>query len=226
MKKSIFITLVLMLSCMLVISVAAEADFDVKSEWVNVVHVSYDELKDTADVTLIACGTDDEKINTPTLASGTKDVIFWGWASANGSDIKGFSYSINEGATKTDAAFKFATEDAVKQAGPGDYDSRFKVKVPVTEGTQFIKIFVDFEDDSSEPIWAAEVTVGTATTEYVDGSAGGGSAATTEPSATTKPSDGNGSTTTPPKTGDADLIFAVAGCGIVLTALLRKKANV
>lgn len=203
MKKVMFVTLIALMSCMLVLSVSA-TDFEL--EWTNVVHVSYDEIRKADDTTHLTCGTDTTIINTPTLPSGETGCIFWGWASANDSDIVGYSYSIDDGEKVTDPSYRFTTEDAVKAAGPGEYDWRFKVAVPLKEGTQLVKIYADFEDSDSEVIWMAEVTVG-------DGSTGGSTGGDT----TEDPQ--------PPKTGDVNVIVAVAAAGIVMTVLFKKKVS-
>ena len=52
----------------------------------------------------------------------------------------------------------------------------------------------------------------------------GGSTEPTDPSDPTTPSDP--SDETPPETGDAHVIFAVAAAGIALTVLIRKKVTV
>ncbi|MBS5843974.1 MAG: hypothetical protein KIC77_10920 [Clostridiales bacterium] len=204
MKKVMFVTLIALMSCMLVLSVSA-TDFEL--EWSNIVHVSYDEIRKADDTANLVCGTDTALINTPTLPSGETGCIFWGWASADNSDIASYSYSIDDGEKVTDPSYRFTTEDAVKAAGPGEYDWRFKVPVPLKEGTQLVKIYADFEDGDSEVIWMAEITVG-------DGSTGG--------------STGTGDTTEdpqPPKTGDGNVIVAVAAAGIIMTVLFKKKVS-
>ena len=236
MKKSIFFALIAVLSCMFILTASAST-YDLtwtQNQWDKIKHVSNDELKTADDQEDIICGGKNENICWPALPSGRTGVIFWGWVTVAESDIKGISYSINGGEKKTDAAFSPEPEADViytwAESHGGEYTSRIKVLVPLKEGTQLVRLFVDFEDGSSEIAWISEVTVGEKT-EYTD------KYVTTEPTAkpdTTKKPDATAkpdatkkpdNTTNPPKTGDADLIFAVAGCGIVLTALLRKKAN-
>lgn len=115
MKKVMFVTLIALMSCMLVLSVSA-TDFEL--EWSNIVHVSYDEIRKADDTANLVCGTDTALINTPTLPSGETGCIFWGWASADNSDIASYSYSIDDGEKVTDPSYRFTTEDAVKAAGP------------------------------------------------------------------------------------------------------------
>lgn len=218
MKKAIFITLIALMSCMLMVTSFA---VDFETEFEHVKHVSYDEIKPG-----IVCGNDPEKINTPTIAAGTKEATFWGWIGSVDSDISGFSYSINGGDKKTDATFKYATEQAVVDAATGNgatYASRFQVLVPVSDGTQLVRVYADFEDGTSELFWICELTVGEPS-EYVDGA--GTEPTPSEPSDPGEPSD---PTPTPsqkpegPKTGDSNVIFAVAAAGIVMTILFKKK---
>lgn len=201
MKKFMLIMLVALMGCMLTMTAFA---VDFEREWTNTVHVSCDEIRDSEDKTIHVCAQDDTIINTPVLPAGTTGCIFWGWASANGSDIEGYSYSIDDGEKVTQPSFRFDTEDAVKAAGPGEYDWRFKVPVPLKDGKQVVRVYADFEDGTSEVVWIAEVTVGDGSTDET-------------PSV---PGDEE-----PPKTGDVDLVLVVAAAGIALTVLLRKKAS-
>lgn len=234
MKKSVFFTLIAVLCCMFILTVSAST-YDLKwteDQWDKITHVSNDELKTADDKQDIICGGKNENICWPTLPSGRTGVIFWGWATAVESDITGFSYSINGGEKKTEASFKPETEDIVIEMGSkdpwnGTSTSRFKVLVPLTEGTQLVRIFADFADGSSEIAWISEITVGEKT-EYTDkyDKTDPTPDATKKPDATAKPdTTKKPDNTNPPKTGDADLIFAVAACGIVLTAFLKKKVH-
>ena len=232
MKKSVFFTLIAVLSCMLILTVAA-GEYDLtwtENQWEKILHVSNDEIKTADDKENILCGGDNTKICEPTIDSGSKGAIFWGWVTVVDSDIKGFSYSINGGEQVSEPSFKPATEEPVTNAGKnewkGEFTSRFKVLVPLTEGTQLVRIFVNFEDGSSEIAWISEVTVGEKT-DYTDKYADGATDPTKKPDTTKKPDATKkpDNTTNPPKTGDADLIFAVAACGIVLTAFLKKKIH-
>ena len=220
MKKALLITLIALMSCMLM-TTALAADFTIPEEYVK--HVSYDEIQPG-----IVVGGDDALKNTPTFASGTTEIKFWGWAVVAESDIAGFSYSVNGGEKKTDASFKAETEQGVVDAAAGvvggEYVSRFRVTFPVSEGSQLVRVFVYLENGDSEVFWIAEVTVGEPS-EYVDGGSG------TEPTDPEDPADPEDPTEpedpadpeTPPQTGDANAIFAVAAAGIVLTALIKKK---
>lgn len=165
----------LILATVLLASVSVFAAVpDVTAGWANTVHVSNDEIKPG-----IVCGGVADKINYYSAPTGTAEVGFWGWASADNSDFAGFSYSINGGEKVTDASFKVAAEQAVIEAGPGAYDSRFDVAVAVAEGTQLVRIFADYADGTSEAVWACEVTIGEAT-DYED-AAGGADAPATNP---------------------------------------------
>ncbi len=219
MKKALFILLVAFMSMALLVPAFA-VDFDVPMEYVK--HISYDEVRPG-----IVCGQDTVKINEPEFASGTASVQFWGWIVVDDAEIAGFSYSVNGGAKKTDASFKVAAEDAVIAAGSGfgSSVSRFLVTVPVSEGTQLVRVFADLDNGESEVYWIAEVTVGEAS-DYEDGN--GGTTTDPEPSDPTNPDDNKPSDPTdnpenPPKTGDASVVFAVAAAGIAMTALLKKK---
>ena len=203
MKKVIALVIV---AVMLVASVSAAADFTTNAAPFtgNIVHVSYDEVRNADDSTNIVCGGASANINTPTFATGATGGIFWGWVSTS-VEIAGFSYSINGGEKVTDAAFKWDTEQAVIDAGPGEFDSRYKVPVPATEGTQLVRLYVDYVDGTSDIFWTAEFTVGEAS-EYVDGAAG------EEPDA--------------PDTADAAIVVAAAVAAIALAGVVVcKKAN-
>ena len=100
MKKALLITLIALMSCMLM-TTALAADFTTPGEYVK--HVSFDEIRPG-----IVVAGDDALKNTPTFASGTTELTFWGWAVVGGSNISGFSYSVNGGEKKTDASFVVA----------------------------------------------------------------------------------------------------------------------
>ena len=203
MKKVIALAIV---AVMLVCSVSAAAGFTGNvAPWSgNVVHVSYDEVMANNGIAGIMIAQTQSNIDTPVLATGVTEATFWGWASAS-AEIAGFSYSVNGGEKVTNEAFKWETEQAVIDAGPGEFDSRYKVIVPVTEGTQLVRVYVDFADGTSVCFWTAELTVGEAS-EYVDGAAG------EEPEA--------------PDTADAAIVVVAAVAAIALAGVVVcKKAN-
>ncbi len=223
MKKALLITLIALMSCMLM-TTALAADFTTPGEYVK--HVSFDEIQPG-----IVVAGDDALKNTPTFASGTTELTFWGWAVVGGSNISGFSYSVNGGEKKTDASFVVAAgadvEAAAAGVAGGEDVSRFEVKVPVSEGTQLVRVFVDLENGDSEVFWIAEATVGEPS-EYED-AAGTPDPEPTDPEDPADPEDPTepedpADPETPPQTGDANAIFAVAAAGIVLTVLIKKKA--
>lgn len=72
MKKALLITLIALMSCMLM-TTALAADFTTPGEYVK--HVSFDEIRPG-----IVVAGDDALKNTPTFASGTTELTFWGWA--------------------------------------------------------------------------------------------------------------------------------------------------
>lgn len=133
----------------------------------NVLYVSYDEIKPG-----ILCGGKDENIKTPVLEAGTKEATFWGWV-ALAKNIKSFSYSINGGEKVDQPAAVIAAEqpvlDAVANVEGAVTGSRFQVVVPVTDGTQTIEIFAEFEDGTSESFWKADLTVGEPTGDVETG---------------------------------------------------------
>ena len=187
----------LILATMLLASVAVFADVpDVTAGWTNTIHISYDEIKPG-----VVCGGNMALINYYSAPSGTTEVGFWGWVTANNADFVGFSYSINGGEKVTDASFKVEPEQAVKDAGEGAYDSRFDVKVAVTEGTQLVRVYADYADGKSEAVWACEVTVGSAS-DYTDNEADA-------------PSN--------PETGDAMIVAIVAVATVALAGVAVSK---
>ncbi|MBO4423786.1 MAG: hypothetical protein J5879_10115, partial [Clostridia bacterium] len=130
---------------------------DVQAAWKYVTHVSYDEIREG-----ILCGATAANIDTPTVASGTTSVKYWGWIGAK-KTISGFSYSVSGGETVTDPSFLVAAEAAVAEAAAGTgatSSSRFGVVVPVSEGSQRVRVFVDYSDNTSELIWQSILTVG------------------------------------------------------------------
>lgn len=133
----------------------------------NVLYVSYDEIKPG-----ILCGGKDENIKTPVLEAGTKEATFWGWV-ALAKNVKSFSYSINGGEKVDQPAAVVAAEqpvlDAVAKIEGAVTGSRFQVVVPVTDGTQTIEIFAEFEDGTSESFWKADLTVGEPTGDVETG---------------------------------------------------------
>ena len=205
MKKIISI----ILATMLLASVAVFAAVpDVKAGWTNTVHVSEDVIKTSAGN--VTCGGNTETTNYLTAATGTTTVGFWGWASANNSDFTGFSYSINGGEKVTDAAFKVPAEQLVKDTGVGAYESRFDVTAAVTEGTQLVRVYVNYADGTAEAIWACEVTIGEAT-DYTDNEAD----APSTPSTPSTPSN--------PETGDAMIVAIVAVATVALAGVAVSK---
>ena len=204
MKKIIAI----ILATMLLSSVAVFAAVpDVKAGWTNTVHVSNDIIKSTAGN--VTCDNDDAKINYLTVPAGTADATFWGWVSGDNAAIEGFYYSVNGGEKATDAAFTVPAEDAVINAGKGAYDSRYDVKVPLTEGTQLVRVYVKYADGKMDAIWACEVTVGAAS-DYTDNEA-----APSTPSTPSTPSN--------PETGDAMIIAIVAVATVALAGVAVSK---
>lgn len=201
MKKIISI----ILATMLLASVAVFAAVpDVKAGWTNTVHVSNDIIKSTAGN--VMCENNDAKINYLTVPAGTADATFWGWVSGDNAAIEGFYYSVNGGEKATDAAFTVAAEDAVINAGAGAYDSRYDVKVPLTDGTQLVRVYVKYADGKMDAIWACEVTVGTAS-DYTDNEAA--------PETPSAPSN--------PETSDAMIVAIVAVVAVALAGVAVSK---
>ena len=246
MKKVVLMALVALMSLALIVPVLADVGDVTPINAPNgnpgekVLHVSYDEVKPG-----IVCGGDAEKIVYPTVAAGTTEAVLWGWAACT-ETISGFSYAVNGGAvTKVDI---FPTEDAVKDAGAGVNGvvdtARFELKVPVTEGTQVIRGYVEFEDGSHELFWACELTVGTETTPddagdtYSEGTApepgddnNEPGDDNNEPGDTTEPGDDNntpGDDNKPGNTNTADsfsVIFMIAAAAMVVTVVMKKRVN-
>lgn len=76
MKKALLITLIALMSCMLM-TTALAADFTTPGEYVK--HVSFDEIRPG-----IVVAGDDALKNTPTFASGTTELTFWGLGRCRG----------------------------------------------------------------------------------------------------------------------------------------------
>ena len=165
----------------------------------NVLHVSYDEIRPG-----IICAGKDENIKTPVVEAGTKEATFWGWI-ALAQNVKSFSYSINGGEKVDQSAAVVEAEqpvlDAVANVEGAVTGSRFRVVVPVTEGTQTIEIFAELEDGTSESFWKAELTVGEASTD--------------------EPSDDDSGNA---DTGDFMFIIVIAAAAVVVTVIAKKRA--
>lgn len=204
MKKIVSIVVVVAVCLALSITAFAGVDFTIPKE--KVLHISHDEVRPG-----IMCGQDTAKINTPVLESGTTEAVFWGWV-ALAEDVESLSYSINNGEiiSLNDAVIEAEKPvlDAAAGVAGATTASRFLVKVPVTEGTQLVKVFADFES-GSEVFWIAEITVGEAT-EY-DPNAG----------RVNKEDEANKDNVV---TGDACVAFAVVAMGLVLTVVNKKKS--
>ncbi len=157
---SVFLALIFLFS----VVVSAGDIPDVTEKWKNTIHVSCDSIKSTDGS--IVCAGDLAKTNYYSAPSGITEVTFWGWITSD-VDFVGFSYSINGGEKFTDPYFTVEPEQAVKDAGVGEYDSRFDVRAVVSEGTQLVRVYADYADGESEAIWACEVTVGEST-DYED----------------------------------------------------------
>lgn len=222
MKKLVSLALVVMMVSALAISTFAagtEVNFD-KEKWGdNVAHVSYDEIKNYDDSSNVVISQDAAKSRAVTFEAGKEGAIFWGWVGAK-KNITGFSYSINGADKVTDATFKYATEQAVVDAakGQGGVDgSRFKVKVPLSAGTQLVRVFVDYEDGTSDMFWACEATVGQAT-DYTDAEAnvpGDGQGSTDDKNPEQEPSN--------PATADVAVVVIATVATVALAGVVVSK---
>ena len=139
----------------------------VEGSWKNTVDVGRDEIRTENGSEDILCHSDPQKAEACNMSAGINELSFFGWISANNSEITGFSYTLNGGEKKSDASFKVAPEPALETLGTGKYESRFLVKVPVASGTQIVRIYANFADGTYENIWKCQVNVGTAT-EFED----------------------------------------------------------
>lgn len=218
MKKIALITLVALMSLALMVPVFAEVDFTPIQQGngagEHVLHVSYDEVRPDY---LPGGGADVEKVLYPTLAAGTTEALFFGWAVTD-IEIEGFSFTI-DGSEPTKVEKYETGQDVVNAASPipGFVDvSRFGVKVPVTDGTHVVEIYVELADGTNEVIWIAELTVG-------------------EPTETTTPGEGNetpdeGNETPDNKPGNAatadsfSVIFMIAAASMIVTVAMKKRA--
>ena len=170
MKKIISVMLILAaaLTFALIPATAAGPNYqvDVRAKFNHIVKVSYDEvlysLKPNGSDPRqhVICGGKVENIDTPHLPENTMSAIFWGWISADGSEIESFSY-VQEGLyTLSLPKFMVEAEPAVAAAGPGEFDYRFKVIVPVDPaGIRTVQLFANFADGTREEFWRARVYI-------------------------------------------------------------------
>lgn len=134
-----------------------------KSEWKNVTHVSYDEIRNYDDSTNVVVGGNKAKMDAISLPYGSQGIIFWGWMGAT-KEITGFSYSINTAEPVTDASFKVTAEAGVVSAAQGTgatSASRYKVKVPLIGGESTVRVYVNYADGTSEAFWVCNASVST-----------------------------------------------------------------
>lgn len=132
----------------------------------HIVQISYDEVRyglkpnGSDERPYVYCGGDAAKTDTPHLPENTQSAIFWGWVSADGSDIQSFSY-VQEGKyTLSLPKFKEDPGSAVLAAAKGEFTYRFHVIVPVDPaGIRTVQVFANFADGTSEEIWRARVYI-------------------------------------------------------------------
>lgn len=257
MKKFVFMALAALLSLALIVPSFAAADFDdPRFDRPNetILHQSYDEVR-----TGIVCAEKDENIKTPHIASGEKTATFWGWIAAT-KDIVGFTYSVNGGEVADAGAGAVVDaeqpvwDSATNPERPYDVAtvadvSRFLVVVPVSEGTQFVRLYAEFADGTHELFWPAELTVGDETSyndlgDTYSVAADPGDDNTdpgddnTDPGDTTEPGDDNNTpgddnntpgddNNKPGNTNTADgfsVIFMIAAAAMAVTVAMKKKA--
>ena len=102
------------------------------------------------------------------MLSGVNVAVFDGWVGST-EVVSRFSYSINNGPKQAKTEFLVEAEQAVIDAAATTgavYAYRFNVSVPVSEGSQLVKIFVEFENGDYEIIWISELTIGEATAYF------------------------------------------------------------
>ncbi len=138
----------------------------VSSKFDHIVKVSYDEVRygfkpnGSDEKQYVFCGKDPAKIDTPHLPENTQSAIFWGWITANGSDIESFSY-VQEGKyTLSLPKFMVDPEPEVLAAAQGEFTYRFHVIVPVDPaGIRTVQLFANFADGTKEEFWRARVYI-------------------------------------------------------------------
>lgn len=167
---ALLLTAVIVLIPLAATPVSAEGTYQayVRSRFNHIVKVSYDEVRygtkpnGSDEAQYIICGENSAKIDTPHLPTGSRCAIFWGWISADGSDIVSFSY-VQEGNpkwTNSLESFKINAEPAVRAAGPGEFDYRFKIPVEVDPAAiTTVQLFAHFADGTTEEFWRARVYV-------------------------------------------------------------------
>ena len=170
MKRITAILLVLAVFAALIPAQVSAAEYQtaVTSKFRHIVKVSYDEVRyslkpnGSDEKTGIMCGGKAENIDTPHLPTNTRCAIFWGWVSADGSDIISFTYvqQGNPAWSNTLVSFRLDAEEAVKAAGPGEFDYRFKIPVEVDPANiTVVQLYANFADGTSEEFWRAYVHV-------------------------------------------------------------------
>ena len=171
MKKMIaaLIIMTTVLSTILAAVPAALTTAELGSTWTHTAHVHYDAVISSRDgmndYTRVTCTTD-EKRDNPKINAISKFAAFYGWIAYKGAEIKAFSYKVGNGEKHAEGGFIWETEATVvisaKNMG-GENGVRFKVFAPVQKGSQRVNIYAEYDDGTNEQIWAATVTVGTAT---------------------------------------------------------------
>ena len=172
MKKNISVIMILLMTVTLLGTLGASADGEpdyqvrVRSRFNHIVKVSYDEIRyslkpnGSGEKSWIFCSGKKENIDTPLMPENTQAAIFWGWVSADGSDIESFTY-VQEGKYSLSLPkFKVDPEPAVVAAGPGEFDYRFYITVPVDPACIFtVQLFANFADGTSEEFWRAKLYI-------------------------------------------------------------------
>lgn len=134
-----------------------------KSEWKNITHVSYDEIRNYDGSANVTVGGSKAKMDAISLPYGSEGIIFWGWMGTT-KEIKGFSYGIGTEEPITDASFKVEADSGVVGAAKGTgatSASRFKVKVPLIGGKHLVRVYVDYTDGTREAFWVCNADVST-----------------------------------------------------------------
>ena len=164
MKKATLIILAALL-CLTLVVPAFAADPDLTIEFDYVLGVSTDSIGDGISVTWGSTPELPVDTREAVIPSGTEMISPAGWVVAD-KEIVAYSFAINGGSVTKSADF------VVRETGEGldahvaanfadaeDY-SRFSIAIPVSDGTQIVRMYVEFADGTHEPVGMMKLTVG------------------------------------------------------------------
>ncbi len=118
---------------------------------------SLDEIRHIDDTPYVYVNGDLNKASNLPLSENETGAIYWGWV-AGIKEIKGFSYSLDDGERVFDESFSVQPEDTLLNHVKLNYITaddvlRFRIPIQLNSRSQIVRIFVEFIDGTIEQIW-------------------------------------------------------------------------